>query len=63
LDKLGDVTQQLDKAKRELDNRDEQIEIMGYAIKTITKVSLEILEFRQPTRIYTLFLKEKWHKN
>jgi hypothetical protein len=59
LDKLGDVTQQLDKAKRELDNRDEQIEIMGYIVKTIDTVSLEMLEWRQPTRIYTLFLKEQ----
>jgi hypothetical protein len=59
LDKLGDVTQQLDKAKRELDNRDEQIEIMGYIVKTIDTISLEMLEWRQPTRIYTLFLKEQ----
>jgi hypothetical protein len=31
--------------------------------RTIAKVSVEMLECRPPTRTYTMFLKEQWHKN
>jgi len=43
--------------------KNEQVKIIKVAVKTITKVSVEMLECRPPTRTYTLFLKEQWHKN
>jgi hypothetical protein len=57
------LQQQLNKEKRELHDKNEQVEIMEAAVKTIAKVSVEMLECRPPTRTYTLFLKEQWHKN
>jgi hypothetical protein len=56
------LQQQLNKAKIELNNKNEQVEIMEDAVKTIAKVFVDMLECRPPTRTYTMFLKEQWHK-
>jgi hypothetical protein len=47
----------LDEAKRELAIKNERIEIMEASLETMAKVSLEILECRQPARVCALFLK------
>jgi hypothetical protein len=57
------LQQQLSKVKRDLHEKSEQVEIMQETVKTIAKVSEEMLECRPPARTYTLFLKEQWHKN
>jgi len=57
------LKQKLDEARRELVERNERITIMEAILNTISKVSLEMLEWRQLARIYVLILKEKWHKN
>jgi hypothetical protein len=53
----------LDEAKKELAIKNERIEIMEASLETMAKVSLDLLDCRQPTRVYALFLKEQWHKN
>ena len=57
------LQQQLNKTKRELQDKNEQMEIMEYAINTIAKVSTKMLEWTTLARTYTLFLKEQWHEN
>jgi hypothetical protein len=57
------LQQQLSKERRDLHEKSEHVEIMEETVKTIAKVSEEMLECRPPTRTYTLFLKEQWHKN
>jgi hypothetical protein len=41
-----------------LHDKNEHVEIMEATVKTIAKVSIEMLECIPPTRTYTLFLKE-----
>jgi len=49
----------LDEAKRELAAKDKIIEIMEASQETKSRVPLDMLECRKPTRVYALFLKEK----
>jgi len=53
----------LDDVKRDLAEKNERIEIMEASLETMAKVSLEILECRQPARVCALFLKKQWHKH
>jgi hypothetical protein len=57
------LKQRLDESKRELAAKNERIEIMEASLEIIAKVSLEMLECRQLAKVYSLFLKDKWHKN
>jgi hypothetical protein len=57
------LKKRLDEAKKELDIKNERIEIMEASLETMAKVSLDLLDCIQPTRVYSLFLKEHWHNN
>jgi regulator of replication initiation timing len=57
------LKKRLDEAKKELAIKNEKIEVMEASLETMAKVSLELLDYRQPTRVYALFLKEQWYKH
>jgi hypothetical protein len=53
----------LNKERRDLHEKSEQVKIMEETNKTIVNISIEMLECIPPSRKYTLFQKEKWHRN
>jgi hypothetical protein len=52
----------MDKTKEELANKSEKVEVMEASITKMVEFPEEIINYRPSTKVYTLFLKEQWHK-
>jgi regulator of replication initiation timing len=47
------LKKRFDEAKKQLAIKNEKIKVMEASLETMAKVSLEFLDCRQPTRVYT----------
>jgi hypothetical protein len=56
------LKKELEKNKDKFISQENKVEIMGESLSKMAQLSRELLNFSQPTKVYTLFLKEQWYK-